>query len=332
MLLAGDIGGTKTVLGLFSEEFGPHNPLAIERYPSSDFFTFEDLVSNFLDVHQAKPEAAAIGVAGPVRENRAVGANLPWTVDRKTLTNCLDGIAVCLLNDLESIAMAVPTLQPEDIEIIKPGKQLENGPIAIIAPGTGLGEAFLFWDGSRYRPIPSEGGHTDFAPATAEELALLVYLQNKYQHVSYERVCSGIGIPNIFDFLSATSRFSVPGWLDKQLGDSKDWTPIIVDSAIAGTAEICQATLSMFLGILGSEAGNLALQILATGGVYLAGGIPPRILPQLKEDAFLNAFTRKGRLSDILWHVQINVITNPLAAIYGAASYGLWKINSAAEN
>ncbi|GMQ77570.1 MAG: glucokinase [Anaerolineae bacterium] len=330
MLLAGDIGGTKTVLGLFSEEFGPHNPLAIERYPSSDFLTFEDLVSNFLAKHQAAPEAAAIGVAGPVRDNRAAGANLPWAVDKKTLTSCLDGIAVHLLNDLESIAMAVPTLQPEDIEIIKPGKQLEKGPIAIIAPGTGLGEAFLFWDGSRYRPIPSEGGHTDFAPATAEELALLGYLQKKYQHVSYERVCSGIGIPNIFDFFRETNRFPVPKWLEKALGDSEDWTPIIVDSAIAGTAEICQATLSMFLGILGSEAGNLALQILATGGVYLAGGIPPRILPQLKNDIFLNAFTRKGRLSDILWHVQINVITNPLAAIYGAASYGLWKVNSAA--
>ena len=329
MLLAGDIGGTKTVLGLFSGDTGAHNPLALERYRSNGFKNFEELAAKFLDKHRAAPKTASIAVAGPVRNGQAVGTNLPWKIDRQSLQESLNCVEVYLINDLESLALAVPTLHANDIEIIKPGEQEEEGPIAVIAPGTGLGEAFLFWDGSRYRPIPSEGGHTDFAPATPEELALLSYLQSKYRHVSYERVCSGIGIPNLYRFLSETGRYKAPGWLERQLLESQDWTPIIFESALEESSEICQVTLSMFLGILGSEAGNLALQILATGGVYLGGGIPPRIVPQLKSDTFLDAFTRKGRLADLLWHVQVSVITNPLAALYGAASYGLWKTNSA---
>jgi glucokinase len=214
-------------------------------------------------------------------------------------------------------------LEREDVEVLKLGEVEPEGPIAVVAPGTGLGEAFLFWDGERYRAIASEGGHTDFAPATPLELELLAFLQPRLGHVSYERVCSGIGIPNLYRFFLETGKYEEPAWLAEKLGRTNDPTPIIVEAAQKREAAICQATLDLFLAILGSEAGNMVLQVLATGGVYLAGGIPPRILPQLHGETFMHAFTRKGRFSDLLARVQVEVIIDSQSALHGAANYGL---------
>jgi len=260
-----------------------------------------------------------------VVEGRAAITNLPWTLDEAELTQVLCVDAVHLLNDLQAIAYGVPLLQQEDLETLNPGFPDPHGVKAVIAPGTGLGEAFLCRDGSDYRPYPSEGGHTDFAPSTVREMELLRFLQTKMEHVSYERVCSGIGIPNIYQFLKETGVADEPDWLAERVNDADDPTPIIVNAALDAEqpCHICATALSLFASILGAEAGNLALKVLATGGVYVAGGIPPRILPILKNGRFMKAFTRKGRLSDLLTRVPVHVILSPTIALMGAAVYGL---------
>jgi len=323
MLLAGDIGGTKVVLALFSDETGPHHCIKEARYLSADFDSLTDIIADFIGRFDVQPSAACFGVAGPVHGNRVQVTNLPWHIDGRAVSEELHGVPVYLLNDLEAIANGIPILEPEDVEILKLGEVEPEGPIAVLAPGTGLGEAFLFWDGRRYRAIASEGGHTDFAPATPLEVELLAFLQPRLGHVSYERVCSGIGIPNLYSFLCETGKYQQPAWLAQEFARAKDPTPVIVQAALEGRAPICEATLDLFLAILGSEAGNLVLQVLATGGVYLAGGIPPRILPQLQGETFLRAFTRKGRFSDLLGRVQIAVIIDSQSALHGAANYGL---------
>lgn len=321
MFLAGDIGGTKTVLALFSSEHGPQQPLFEERFPSVEFDSFAEIVTNYLESHRVTPEAACFGIAGPVHSRRVQVTNLPWAVDAEELSQAMADSPVYLLNDLEAIATAIPNLRANDLINVKPGIRQPTGPIAILAPGTGLGEAFLFWDGNRYRAIPSEGGHTDFAPATELELALLSYFQPIMGHVSYERVCSGLGIPNLYRFLRDTGRYEQPEWLGEELASAADETPIIVESAMSESAPICVATLDLFLSILGSEAGNMVLKVLATGGVYLGGGIPPRIIDQLKKPVFLQAFTSKGRFTPLLDQVPVDVINNPKAALLGAATY-----------
>jgi len=326
MVLAGDIGGTKTILALFSQEGGPHRPLIVGRYASNTCGSLTEIVTDFVTQHQAAPLAATFGVAGPVQDRKVRITNLPWELDADVLSESLNDVTVYLLNDLEAIAYAIPMLEVADLVMLKSGERVATGPIAIVAPGTGLGEAYLFWDGKHYQPIPSEGGHTDFAPATALELELLAYLHPRLGHVSYERVCSGLGIPNLFSFLRDTGSFLVPEWLEEALVSREDATPVIIRSALENSSEICVATLDLFIGILGSEAGNLVLQVLATGGVYLGGGIPPRIVPQLQGRTFLEAFTRKGRLTDLLSRVSVDVITNPSAALFGAANHCLTMV------
>ncbi len=326
LILAGDVGGTKTFLALVDLEHGARHPVVEERFKSSEFSSLAEIVRTFVADSPYKPLAATIGVAGPVHENRVEVTNLPWEVNAAKLCEALGDVPVRLLNDLEAIAYAIPYLEQEDLVVLKPGLPDEHGAIAIVAPGTGLGEAFLIWDGSRYRPVPSEGGHTDFAPATQLELELLAYLMPLLGHVSYERVCSGVGIPNLYRFLKNTGRYDEPEWLQGELANAEDKTPVIVEAAQRGTVEICTITLDLFMAILGSEAGNLVLQAMATGGVYLAGGIPPRIIEQLKGKTFLEAFTRKGRLSDVLHRAPIRVIVNRKAALYGAASHCLMTI------
>jgi glucokinase len=323
MLLAGDIGGTKTVLGIFTAETGPREPLIERRYRSDDYASLSTIIEEFLSEQGVRVETGSFGVAGPVRDGRVQVTNLPWEVDRRALSKTVGGAPVFLLNDLEAVGNAVPILLSGDLEAIKPGTRVQRGPVAIIAPGTGLGEAFLFWDGRRYRPIPSEGGHTDFAPSTKLELELLAFLQPRLGHVSYERVCSGSGIPNLYAFFRDTGRASEPAWLRRQLDAAEDRTPIIVHAAQEKDVEICRATLDLFLSILGNEAGNLVLQVLATGGVYLGGGIPPRILNELKGEVFFDSFSRKGRFSSLLEQAPVDVIVNPMAALYGAANFGL---------
>jgi glucokinase len=267
---------------------------------------------------------ASIGVAGPVVDGRSKTTNLPWRVDAHQLRDTLRLESVRLINDLAAIANAVPLLKPEDLYAINAGKPRQAGALAVIAPGTGLGEAFLSWNGTRYIAHESEGGHTDFAPTTPLQIDLLRYMQARFDHVSCERVCSGLGLPNIFAFLKDSGVAQVPNELARRIADSTDPTPIIVNSALESREQndICAETLNLFVSILSAEAGNLALKVLATGGVYLGGGIPPRILSVLDPERFMASFSHKGRFAEMLSTVPVHVIMNPKAALLGAAAFG----------
>ncbi len=326
MLLVADIGGTKTNLAIFSLEAGLRAPLAEATFPSTAYPSLEALVVEFLSQVSVKPERASFGVAGPVVAGQATVTNLPWVMDEVQLQTALGLSSVHLLNDLDAIAHAVPRLEPDDLCTLNEGRAAPGGTIAVIAPGTGLGEAFLTWDGTRYRAHASEGGHADFAPTNPLEIGLLRYLQQELEleHVSYERVCSGRGLPNIYTYLKDSGYAEEPAWLGEQLAVADDPTPVIVNAAVDGErpCELCAATLNTFVSILGAEMGNLALKVLATGGVYLGGGIPPRILPTLKHERVMQAFWRKGRMSDLLTHIPVFVILNPKVALLGAACHG----------
>lgn len=324
MLLAGDIGGTKTNLAIFAPEEHLQAPVTEATFPSARYESLEELVGDFLSHAGVTVTHASFGVAGPVTHGRATITNLPWMIEEQTLKQEFSLEAVRLVNDLESIAYAVPHLQPEDIHTLNAGELIEGGNIAIIAPGTGLGEAFLTWNGTRYEPHASEGGHADFAPNNATELELLRYLLGHFRHVSYERVCSGLGIPNIYDFFKTSVHAEEPSGFAEQLAAAADPTPLIVNAALAGdAAPLCTATLDTFVSILGAEAGNLALKVMATGGVYLGGGIPPRILPALSDEHFRAAFLHKGRFADLMARLPVHVILNPKAALLGAAYAGM---------
>lgn len=323
ILLAGDIGGTKTDLAIFSSDGGLRAPVAEATFPSADYRSLEALVQEFLSKVRLTVDAASFGVAGPVMAGRVKTTNLPWQIDEEILRKTLRVSPVRMVNDLGAIAHAVPLLEPADLETLSVGTPTPGGAIAVIAPGTGLGEAFLTWDGKRYRAQPSEGGHADFAPTTARELDLLRFLQARFEHVSIERVCSGRGLPNIYAYLKETGFAEEPAWLAKQLETAADPTPVIVKAAQGDPpCALCVATLDMFVSIMGAEAGNLALKVLATGGVYVAGGMPRRILPALTQ-GFMQSFRRKGRLVDLLGRVPVHIVLNPKVGLMGAASLGL---------
>ena len=327
MLLAGDIGGTKTNLAVYAAESRLSAPLAESTFPSGRYGSLEALIDDFR-VHTHLPfDSAVFGVAGPVVDGKATVTNLPWRMEEKGLEAALGVKSVKLLNDLESIANAVPSLEAKDLHTLRSGQPVAHGPIAIVAPGTGLGEAFLTWERKRYKAHPSEGGHASFAPVNEEQLEMLRFLQGKLGHISYERVCSGLGIPNIYTFYKESGRCPEPDWLTAKLAAAPDPTPVIVETALAQPdCAICRCTLEMFVATLGGEAGNMALKVLATGGVYLGGGIPPRILSVLENGKFLAEFTAKGRFAALLQNVPIHVILNPKAALLGAASYGLARL------
>ncbi|HLI06380.1 MAG TPA: glucokinase [Ktedonobacteraceae bacterium] len=324
MLLAGDIGGTKTNLAIFSPEQGAREPVAQKIFPSGQYPSLEAIVQEFLSTVDVAIEQASFGVAGPVVNGHATITNLPWMMDEKQLEEHLHITHVRLLNDLEAIAHAVPFLQPADLRTLNVGEPIEHGPLAVIAPGTGLGEAYLTWETSRYHPHTSEGGHTDFAPTNDQEIGLLRYLLTRYPHVSFERVCSGLGIPNLYTYLRDTGYAPEPAWLAERLTTADDLTPVIVNAAldVKNPCELCVATLSMFISILGAQSGNLALTVLSTGGVYLGGGIPPRILPLLEKGKFMQAFTHKGRFAKLLSRMPVHVILHPEVALLGAAYHG----------
>ncbi|MCU0507502.1 MAG: glucokinase [Anaerolineae bacterium] len=329
MLLAGDIGGTKTVLGVFSTELGPRQPVVEKSYPSADYGSLEEIALSFLAETGLPVESAVFGVAGPVIQGRAEITNLPWVMEEGHLAETLRVRNARLINDLDAIANSVPHLGVEDVRCLIPGEAVEGGAIAVIAPGTGLGEAFLTWDGNRYRPHASEGGHASFAPSDDLQIGLLTYLMGKLGHVSFERVCSGLGIPNIYEYLKATGEAVEPDWLAEELALASDPTRVIVNAGIdpARRCELCELTLDVFVSILGSEAGNLALKVLATGGVYVGGGIPPRILPRLIHgERFATAFREKGRFTDVLSQVPVNLIMHPRAALVGAAVRGFAEV------
>ena len=325
MLLAADIGATKTILAVYPPEGEPKHPLIERALVTSAFPDMDSLVGAFLRETGVSIDAAVFGIAAPVRKGKATMINMPWVITEDHLKGFLGVEKVRFLNDLEAIANAVPFLSKDDLFTLHEGVSQPGGAIAIIAPGTGLGEAFLIPEGGRYQCHPSEGGHTDFAPTGAFEMDLLRYLAKKFDHVSWERVCSGPGIRNIYSFLKDSALIQEPPWLSEELAASDDPTPIIIKAGTdAGTTcSICRMTIDIFTSILGSEAGNLALKVLATDGVYLAGGIPPRIVDALKHGNFLKRFQSKGRESFIVADIPIHVILNTRAGLIGAAAFGL---------
>ena len=322
MLLAGDIGGTKTAVALFSTETDTLQPIIEMTFQNRNYDSLEGIIYDFMRDNPKAITSASFGVAGPVVKGRANITNLPWVIDQEAIQKAFDFPQVHLLNDLEAIASAVPHLTGEDLVTLNLGIAEPEGAIAVIAPGTGLGEAFLVWDGSMYRAHPSEGGHVSFGPTNPDQVDLLVFMIEKFGHVSVERVCSGSGIPNIYACAKHHGRYPEPEWLQQQLAEAIDPTPIIVEAAIQHNTPICMATLGLFLDILADEASNMALKVLSTGGVYLGGGIPPRILSELEKPRFMEVFSSKGRFSDLMRNMPVHVIRNPKTALYGAAYYG----------
>ncbi len=328
MLLAGDIGGTKTNLALFEEDANWREPSHEATFPSGNYASLEALVQDYLAQQRVMVTRASFGVAGPVIEGQATITNLPWKMQEQHLQDELHIPSVRLLNDLDAIAHAVPYLDSRDVFTLNEGQAVPGGAIAVIAPGTGLGEAFLTWSGKTYQSHTSEGGHSDFAPSNELELDLLRYLFERFPHVSYERVCSGKGIPNIYAYLKEQGHEQEPAWLAEKLAAAQDKTPVIMQAALdkAVPCEIAVKTLQVFSSVLGAEAGNMALKVLATGSVYLGGGIPPRILSYLTEEHFMQAFRHKGRFGKLLSTVPVHVILNPKVALLGAARHGFEQL------
>ena len=324
MLLAGDIGGTKTDLAIFSHENGPHSPLVEGEVHSADYPSLQAMVTEFLEKVKLPVETACFDVAGPVIDGRAKITNLPWAMDEASLAKDLNLKSVHLMNDLEAVAQAIPLLRPIDVCTLNIGQPVPNGAIAVVAPGTGLGESFLTWDGSKYVSHGSEGGHADFAPTDERQIGLLRYLLERHYHVSVERVCSGIGIPNIYEYLRDIERIPEAAEIAQWIAASKDRTAAIVNSAMnpQNPSQLCAATVDTFVAVLASEAANLALKVLATGGIYLAGGIPLHMLRVLQGPRFMESFTRKGRFIELMRHIPVHVILSR-AALVGAAAYGL---------
>ncbi|OGO06965.1 MAG: glucokinase [Chloroflexi bacterium RBG_13_56_8] len=325
MLLAGDIGGTKVDLGVFSPQEGPRAPIAEATFASTSYPDAETLIREFLDEIEIQVDRVCLGVPGPIIDGGANITNLPWAIDQRELMKSLNVSSVHLLNDLEAMGYGLLLLEQDDLLTLQTGQPVQHGTIAVIAPGTGLGEAFLSWNGSQYVAHASEGGHTDFGPNNPLQLDLLRYLQNRYSHVSYERVCAGQGFPNIYSFLRDSGRASEPDWLAQEIAEVDDPAPIIVRHALDEEAScgLCAATLELLVSILGAEAGNLALKVLSDGGVFLGGGVPPHILPSLKGEGFLQAFCQKGRLSYVLERMPVHVILSPKVVLLGAARFGL---------
>ncbi|WP_208597645.1 glucokinase [Desulfogranum mediterraneum] len=325
ILLAGDIGGTKTRLGIFSREQGPFKPLAACTYSSTSHGGLEDIVRAFLLDTGYTVKRACFGVAGPVKDNAATITNLPWLIDGNTLAQEVGIDEVCLLNDLEAMAHAVPLLSGTSMEVVSPGEAEAQGVKALVAPGTGLGEVFLSWNGSKYRAHRSEGGHTEFGPRTDIESELLSYLRHRYDHVSYERVCSGMAIPDLYAFFRDTGRYPEPPGLAEQLKRADDPTPLIIEAALCFPEKnpICVAVVELFVSVLGAEAGNLALTVSAYGGIYIGGGIPPRIAHYIHSPLFIRTLKDKGRLSPMVSDIPVYLITLDDTALTGAASYGL---------
>jgi len=324
LLLVGDVGGTKTDLAIVSAREGPRRPLAQKRYASQDYDGLEEVVRAFLAGVGLQVGAACFDVAGPVAGGRSELTNLPWRLREPDLARALGMRRVWLINDLVATAAAIPLLSPDQLVVVQAGEPLLGGAIAVLAPGTGLGEAFLTFDGARYRPQPSEGGHSAFAPASDLELELLRHLWQRFDHVSVERVASGIGIPNVYEFLRDARGVPESVGLAGPLARSDDRTRLIVEAATdaASPDPLAKATVELFLHVLGTEAANLALKVLATGGIYLAGGIAQRLHDSLPTSGFLHALRSSGRFRSTLERVPIAIVKGDVALV-GVASEGL---------
>jgi glucokinase len=326
MFLAADIGGTKTDVALVEAAGDDLRWLREATFPSGAHASLEEILVLFHDQAGRPPlRAVCCGVAGPVVDGKCQATNLPWFLDEQKLAQAVGAPRGKLLNDLEATAYGMLFLRPDELAVLNACAQPpRKGHVAVIAAGTGLGEAILFWDGQQHHPMASEGGHADFAPQTEEEVELLRYLWREFhEHVSYERVLSGPGFADIYRFLRDRGPHPEPPWLAEKLKAADDPNPIITEAGLAGADPLCVATLQMFCRIYGAEAGNLALKCLALGGVYVGGGIAPKMLPALQKGDFLAGFVDKGRFEEFMRKIPVYVSLNEKAALLGAAHYAL---------
>ena len=318
MILAGDVGGTKVHLALFDFIEGKLKCTRDSKYPAKNYSGLEEIIKEFQGEDRAT--AACFGVPGPVRDGRLRLTNLPWTIDSRELSADLRIEHVFLINDLEANGYGVAELA-DQIHTLSEGDASQVGNRALVAAGTGLGEAMLIWNGRTHVPYPSEGGHSDFAPRNEDEIDLLRFLRQKYNgRISTERVVSGMGLSGIYEFLREVRGMEEPAWLAERIAAVDDPNSVITEMALAAKSEICVKALDMFVSAYGAEAGNLALKLLSVGGVYVGGGIAPRILEKLKDGTFMKAFTDKGRLSQLLINMPVRIILESRAALMGAAA------------
>jgi glucokinase len=329
MIFAGDIGGTHARLAYFQTQNGHLNLVAEGVYPSREHRGLDEIVATFVDAQGAHPDAACFGVAGPVRNGRVETSNLPWTVEASRLASVLRLPSTLLMNDLEANAWGIACLQEKDLVALNRVNGTPVGNQAVISAGTGLGEAGLYWDGKGYDIFASEGGHADFAPRTDIEIDLLRYLTARFGHVSFERIVSGPGLVNVYHFLRDTHRGDEPKWLTEELAHG-DTAAAISRNAMNGKSPLAEHALDLWISIYGAEAGNLALKLMATGGIYLGGGIAPKLISKLAGPLFMQAFVSKGRMQTLLDSIPVSVITNEKVALFGAARYALAKGTPAA--
>ncbi|MFZ2405819.1 MAG: glucokinase [Methylobacter sp.] len=322
MILAGDVGGTKTILALFETEGGDVNCLKKEQFSSACYQTFAELLTAFLtDADCTQITAVCIGVAGVIDNGRCETTNLPWVLSSKEIGERVDSQNVWLLNDLEATAWGLLDLPEHNFVELNPDAQRKQGNIAVLAAGTGLGEAIIAWDGAAYHVIASEGGHADFSPTNELEIALLRHLMEKYpEHISCERLISGEGLVNIYQFLKHIHYAPTNPETERRMAE-RDPAAVIGEAGVAGSDALSVEALKLFCRLYGAESGNLALKCLPYGGVYLAGGIGAKILPVLQQGEFMLGFLAKGRCRAVLQKISVKVCTNPELALLGALSY-----------
>jgi glucokinase len=322
MILAGDVGGTKVHLALYAFHEGRLQHVTDERFPAKEYESLEAVVRAFF-VNQDHPDvtSACFGVPGPVRNGRLKLTNLPWMLDSRELSRRLGIDHIFLINDLEANGYGIPELSKDQIYTLSVGDPSVVGHRGLIAAGTGLGEAVLMWNGQVHVPVASEGGHCDFAPRNELEISLLRYLQkNLHGRVSYERVVSGLGLKNIYTFLRDDQGMQESIELRQRM-QHEDPNAVIGELGESGKDELCVRALDIFVSVYGAEAGNLALKVLATGGLFLGGGIAPKILDKMRDGTFMRSFTDKGRLSELLVQTPVHIILESRAALMGAAAY-----------
>lgn len=325
MILAGDVGGTKVHLALYNFATGHLLPVREHKFPASEYACLDDVVKAFLTdpAEKAQIVAACFGCPGPVRDGRLKLTNLPWTLDARDLRVSLGIEHIFLINDLEANGYGIPELAAESVFTLFEGDPAAVGHRGLVSAGTGLGECLLIWNPKTrtHLPIPSEGGHCDFAPRTEQEIELLDYLRRTLKgRVSFERVVSGLGIKNIYAFLRDDRKMPEPKWLRERMA-SEDANAVIGHCGEDGSSEICFETLRIFAAAFGAEAGNVALKVLAMGGIYLGGGVAPKTLKTLQSGGFVQAFLDKGRLAPLLQSIPVRVILDDTCALLGAAAY-----------
>jgi glucokinase len=323
MILSGEIGATRTRLAAFETEGNRLQCVVEKTYVSQDHAGLAEILAQFIKTEGIPVHSACFGVAGPVRAGRSKISNLPWTIDSREFAKQLRLNSVGLLNDLEAYAYGIDALESKDFITLSEGSEDAEGNRAVISAKTGLGVAGLYWDGFRHHPFACEGGHADFAPRNELQVELLAYLLKKYGRISCERVLSGPGIRNIYEFLRDSGKAEEPAWLRDEISAAHDPSPVISRVALDGKATICDQTLSIFVSVFGAETGNCALRYMSTGGIFIGGIIAAKIVPKMKDPVFMEAFLDKGRMEALLKDMPVKIILNDDCGLIGAARYTL---------